>query len=398
MITNNKYDYLLILLIAILIFGYYGTPLYPSRLLALAISPLVLKEISRKSVYIPSYVICFFVIWIFMGVVSLLWSYDRVNGFKALFYFFCNIISFFSLYVFGLKAKNPILSILTGWSLLFVLTIPFAIYEFSTGNHFITLHSESLSLLDADGIRVFRRYASVTYGNLNKYNVIICLCLPYILASFFWIKNKKYQFFHWIVLLAVTYIVLMNASRGALLCMVMAFGLFMYYMLKQNLVNRVFVLVMLMAVAYVLYVNFDLFFGQMLGRLAESKIAVDDSRTNIYSRAIHILIDTCGLGVGIGGVNQALRLTTVSGIAAMHNMFLEFLIQFGVIPFIFYIRFISNIYIKLVYSRDFIFKFLGKVLIVTAIPMFIINSNYLMDTDMWLFLGSAFALLMVGKT
>jgi len=396
--SSNKYDYLLILLISILVFGYYGSPLYPSRLLALAISPFVLKELSRGRVYIPQYVKNFFLIWIVVGCISLLWSYDRANGVKAIFYYFCNIINFFSLYVFALKARRPIRSILVGWLLLFVLTLPIAIYEFRTGEHvFATLHTDTLSLLGDDGSRIQRKFASVTYGNLNKYNVVVCFCLPYVLASFLYFRDKKVHVLLWIVILAIIYVIMMNASRGAFLCLSLALAVFVAILLKQKVVNRLFVVIMCLLSVYVVYTNSEIFLGQIRNRLFESSIGGNDPRIDIYTRAINLLVDTYGIGVGIGGVNRALRSTTISGYAAMHNMFLEFLIQFGLIPFCFFISFVCKTYIGVWLNKNPFMRLLGTMLIVTVIPLFIINSNYLMDTDMWLFWGSAFAILMIYK-
>lgn len=379
------------LIITTLIFGYYASPLYPSRLLALAISPMVLKGISRKSTYIPSYVKNFLIVWIFCGFISILWSCDRVNGLKAIFYFFCNIICFFSLYVCALRSNNPSRSILKGWLLLFLLTVPIAIFEFVTDTHLpMAFQDENLSMMSEDGRRIQRDFASVTYGNLNKYNVILCYCLSFILISFFYFKRKIEKVVLFVSLLLVIYIVLMNASRGALLCLVLSvFTVVVLAKFKGYM--RIAILLMGLAIFLLVYANKDLFMGQIISRIAESGLTGDDTRINIYSRAITIFLDTLGFGVGIGGVGVALN------DAAMHNMYLEFLMQFGLIPFIFYIVFIYRAYKGLWRCKENYLRLLGAILFATIIPVFIINSNYLMDTDLWVFWGSAFALLMIYK-
>ena len=51
--SSNKYDYLLVLLIATSAFGFLGTALYPSLLLSLIVAPKILYELRHGKFIIP---------------------------------------------------------------------------------------------------------------------------------------------------------------------------------------------------------------------------------------------------------------------------------------------------------------------------------------------------------
>ena len=154
---------------------------------------------------------------------------------------------------------------------------------------------------------------------------------------------------------------------------------------------------MLGGAIFFLYTYAELFMGQLLGRLVTVNIVEDNSRIEIYKRGLIALSETLGLGVGSGGISEALRRLEPNGIAAMHNMFLEFLVQYGIIPFVFFMIFLYRI-CKGLYKIEYIYtKFLCMIVCSLSLPLFIINSNYLLNSDLWLFLGSLFSILMVSK-
>lgn len=395
---NNRYDYLIILIIAVFIFGYLKSPLYPSRILTIVLLPDIIGMTRKCKICIPTYVKNFFIIWILFSSISILWSYDRINGIKVFFYNICNILTFLSIYLYSQKANNPIRSIFIGWIILFSLTVPIACYEFTSGMHLSNaLQDDDLTISSADGFRMQRMFAAVSYGNLNTYNVVICYCLIFILTSFFYFKKKIIHILLWILLLVSVIIILFNASRGAFLCLFVGLIVFMSYLFKQKIISKYFIFLMLGGAAFFLYTYAELFMGQLLGRLVTANIVEDNSRTEIYGRGLTALVETLGLGVGSGGIAEALRRLSPNGIAAMHNMYLEFLVQYGIIPFIFYMIFLYKILTGLYKSKQIYVRFLSVVILALSFPLFVINSNYLLNSELWLFLGSIFTILIISK-
>jgi len=387
----NKFDYLILLIILVGALGLLYSPLYPSRVLAIIISPYVIRLIRKKEIHIPKYIKNFFLVWIFTAIISLLWSYSRIDGVKALFYNYCNIILFFSIYVFAHKARKPFTSIYLGWIIWFLITSLFALYEFSTGNHLDNaVQDETAKITSLDGITVQRMFASVTYGNLNNYNVIVCYCVMFIMSAIAYFYNKI-QLALWGLLLLAVYIVMMNASRGAFLCLILSICIFLPYILKKN-GNRLLMILLLIASVSFIILNSEMFLGQIFGRLSTSNIADDNTRINIWKNALKALEETLGLGVGMGGDTIALLKINPREISATHNMFLEFLLQFGIVPFIFFLKMIYCIIKKCIVSKDLYLKLLGLLMCVTLIPINIINSKYLLMTFFWMFWGSAFTL------
>lgn len=393
--SYNRFDYYIILTISLLSLGYFGTPLYPARIWAIMFMPQIFMKLKRKRIFIPQYVRNFFSVWVICGLFSLIWSYNIIEGIKYFFYFLCNIVSFFSIYIFSKRANNVTKSILLGWLIMFLLTIPIALYEFSSGMHVgIEVQDSDKYIAGLDGNMINRKYAFVTFGALNTYNVIICYSLAFILVAFFVYKYKIQQLFLWILLLFAMYIILMNASRGALLCFILSLLVFFYYIRTTRLINRSYFFLVLGVAVIIIFQNINLFVGQIVGRLTNTELFSDESRTEIYLRAIRILAGTLGIGVGIGGNDVAMKLASPSAISATHNIFIEFVLQFGIIPFYFFIVFLLKMYLGLYKANSIHLKFLGAILLIVSVPLFIIDSGYLLTSSLWIYWGSIFALLM----
>ena len=394
----NKYDILLVIIIGIEIFGLYLGPLFPARMLSILLSPMVLYNIINKKIYLPQYIRWFFITWIVVGILSLVWSCDMIMGVKHILYHFCNIISFFLVYICALKANKPLQSIIMGWVLLFLFSVPIAFYEFNTGNHLsTTLLEDDISITDVMGIKIQRLFAAVTFGNLNTYNVILCYCLTYISVSLFVYKHKWEHIFLWGLILLVVYIIMMNASRGAFLCLGAILFMLIVYLLKQKSISKFFVIGIICVAIGVIWINIDVFMGQIIGKLATSSLVEDDSRMEIWSLGFKALCNTLGFGVGIGGGQTALLSLDSRIIAAMHNAYFELLLEYGVLPFLLFIYMSYKIYIGLYKSKLIYAKFLGILLIVISFPLFIINSGYLVFTSFWIYLSCAFSIYQISR-
>ena len=78
-----------------------------------------------------------------------------------------NFHMFFVLVWLADRAHYPQKAVLNGWLLLFVLTIPVALYELWFDVHLPMAVQESDMMMNFGYEVLERRFASVTYGNLN---------------------------------------------------------------------------------------------------------------------------------------------------------------------------------------------------------------------------------------
>lgn len=392
-LCGNKYDFAIMLIIASEAAGLLYAPLTILRLFSILLIPFLLVTNTPKYRPLPHYVVVFFCGWFLFSVVSLAWTDDFTNGVKALIYNFSSIILFISLFRLSQRSSNPIKYIVYGWCLLFVITTPIALNEFFTDSHLsLSVHDEYVGVLvDQFGNRHSRKYASVTYGNLNGYNVVMCYCLPFILFNI--LSNQKHKIINWGVLLGIIYLILMNASRGAAICLSIAIILFLICAIRQKRINKWTMYGFILAVVIIISINASEFFYQISERLLSSSLTDDEYRTVIYRNGYIILKNSLFMGCGIGGLQTALHNIDPGIIPAMHNMFFEFLFQYGIIPFIFFVIFNYNIIANLIKSYNVQTKYIGIIVALYLLPLFVINSGYVASQSLWIWYAS---LMIIG--
>lgn len=388
----NRCDWGIIIIIAAGACGGLFSPLTIQRLISIILITFVLKEFSNKSFLIPSFIKTFFIIWFVFSIISLIWTPDRTNGIKFLLYNLCSYIDFIAIIFFSFKATNAIRSILIGWLLLIIITAPIAIWEIVSNSHLpISVQDSSAIILNSLGERTSRIFASVTYGNLNTYVLVLVYCIPYVLMSIGFFKKDK--IYPWIALAFIIFVILINASRGGILCLSAALIYTNFSFVRHKIISRPFAICSFILLFILIFFNSDFLFNQIAGRMLESKLTADESRIEVYERGLEILKSSLGLGCGIGGLQVSLEaLGGIARISAMHNMFLEFLVQYGIIPFVFFILFIFGIIKQLIFSAVHIKNFIGWIFILLVVPMSIINSGYLTDAMLWIYFSSIYVI------
>ncbi len=390
---TNFYDWAIVFTIALNAAGAFMAPLTLIRLLSILLIPYVLNKMFIPKYRLPKFVYLFFIIWFVHSVASLLWTPDKINGVKYLCYNLSSYICFYSLYIFSKKANSPICSIILGWCVLFVITVPFALNEFINDVHLsVSVHDDSITIIDASsGHRVFRKYASVTFGNLNNYSLTIIYCLPFALLGL--LINNKHRALKIVIVAVMASILLFNASRGGLLCLVLSVILFLIYLFRNNQVKRWSLFALLFIVIAVIYHYSDIILSQIAGRMLESSLTDDTARIRIIENALTVLSNSLGMGSGIGGLELSLKYISSSDISATHNLFLELLCQYGIISFTIFIALLWKIFRTLTKSNENAKNFLGYVIAIIILPLSVINSGYLTAQIFWLFISS---LLCIG--
>ena len=194
----------------------------------------------------------------------------------------------------------------------------------------------------------------------------------------------------WISLMALTYILLMNASRGGLVCLAIYSLFFVGYYKKvyfrgKKIVITVAIIALLIGI--IGYAN--ILFEQIASRfIAKSNLFDDSSRTHLILVALELFKGSWGIGTGVGSIMASMA-TLTTGIIITHNLFLEILVQYGVVIFVvccmffFYLFRNARMQIKgstpkfIVYSSLASFPFL-----------FVINASYLLMPSLWVYFSS----------
>ena len=111
------------------------------------------------------------------------------------------------------------------------------------------------------------------------------------------------------------------------------------------------------------------------------------SRFEIWGVALQTFLHTLGFGTGIGGISASMSKFT-TGIIVPHNLFLEILVEFGIIIFMIFIVFLLKLYYKSFKLRD---KKLKSFLYIALMPFpvyCIIDSGYLLNYWVFAFFAS----------
>lgn len=385
--SYNRYDLLMILFIASNAFGAVGAPITIPRILGILSIPWLIKNLSGLRHNVPQYVTIFFIVWFVLSIFSFLWTPDRINGAKFLVYNICSTANYFAIFMFFVKAKNPLKSLAKAWLLFFIATAPVALWEIFSGNHLsISVQDEFTQLSSATGERFKRIFASVTYGNVNTYTLILSYILPFAFFGFLILKRKLVSL---IAILAISYFIMLNASRGGFICMCISTFIFFLYVWREKSVNKFVIAVLIICIGTYVASILDVLLLQLSTRAETTGgLAHDDARMFIYDKVFDIFVSYMGLGCGIGGIIPAMQSINSLIITAPHNAIFEFLVQYGVISFAFFIYMFFRVLISLIKSKINAVKYLGWTCTLTSPFLFIINSMYLADTCFWIFLSS----------
>ncbi len=390
---NNIYDNLIIVFLALQIFGVIGDAAQPIRLFVIACIPFMVNFfiLSKESRGKNIYQIGFLLLWMVYALFTLMWAFDLSESLKHILYLMVNFSGFFVLLWLATKANRPQNSVVIGWIIVLVLSIPIALYELWFDVHLPVSTYESGSLMNFGFAIIERNFASVTYGNLNGYNTILCYILPFVLFNLLSKETRRVaMLINWVLLLILFYIIISNSSRGAIFVFVLALTIFFLYYFKNGRSVVVLVLVCLVAVYYVLQ-HFDTMFGFVLTRFATHGLE-DVGRTENIKSGIETLVNTNFLGIGIGNYTEYMDKNYHLSILSPHNIFVEIWVEFGLLVLIgFLILLLKILRLGLhnpnIANREFI------IISLAVFPLSnIIDSTYLLSMHVWVLLASYFVM------
>lgn len=375
LLKNNKYDTFLFLLVFSLLFGNIGDALQIVRIVTIVLSPFLFKHLPRTKYYTKGFVVVFIFFWLYAGL-SMLWTNDPGEGFKALAYHIVHFVLFLEIIVFAKFANNPLKTISFSWVLAVAGTLVIAIWEIATDNHLALSKFDSGMQMIGEGEVLVQRFASVTFGNYNGYVTYLCFAFPF-LFYYLSTSSKTQKVFTFFVILLAFATILYNASRGGLVSF--AIMVFLYTMRPPKMTLKLAVVgIFVLIVAPFLIQHGSTIFAVISMRAKDGGLFEDSIRSQLAKDSLSIFLDSFGLGVGVSGLPGALK-KMGSFVTIPHNMFLELLVEYGIVFFVIFILYIIKLFLvgrKNPLNQCHIVTYL----FILALPFFsIIDSVYLLN-------------------
>lgn len=390
-VSNNKYDYLIIFILLLQALGGIGAALQPIRVVIIFCIPFTfmffLKHTIQRKYYFPQ--ILFFSLWWLYAFITLLWSIDTTESVKNVIYLFINFNGFFVLIWLSSRANNPQNSIVKGWLGAFILTLPIALYELWFDQHLPISVEDSGLMMNLGQTVIHRKFASVTFGNLNGYNTFLCYVLPFLLFSLINPFKKNKSFLYWILLLAISYIIILNSSRGALLVLGVAMILFFlyYFKSKRSKLTISFSIILILTVIYFVFRQFKPLFEVIAVRFAIQGFG-DQGRLENILAGWDALKNSCFLGIGTGNYIPVMLNKYYLYNPSPHNLFWELAVQYGILFLLGFILLLFKILKLGIKNNQRVNKYF-VIISLSVLPLLsIIDSSYLLGVPIWMFLAS----------
>lgn len=384
---RNRYDYYLFFLIVSLAFGELGGKLQIPRLLGIALAPIMLIRI-KKCRYVTIFLLSFIFFYGYC-LLSMVWTPDKTQGVKELIYFFVHFMIFFEIIVFARYAYDPLKSISTGWVVAVGLTLIVAMWELITDNHLsISTYESNLTANAGDGLFFKRLFAAATFYNYNGYVAFLSFAMPFVFYKIR-LENSKNIILKNIPIVALLLsigCILYNGSRGGLISISIMFVILFIMGRRNFLKSYQFFLFVLLAIAFVIYFG-DSMLQVIIARSADGGLTDGSSRYSIWKNVLSAVLYTYGIGTGIGGRDAVMSIFT-NEITIPHNMFLEILVEFGVLFLCIFLFYLFDLYKKAtrLIDRD---RKIVLYMALFAMPVYcIINSGYLLNPYVYAALAS----------
>ena len=385
---TNKYDKMIFLLIAVLCFGNIGGSLQISRLLAVVLSPILLSRMKycTYSRELSVVYICF----LFYCVLSMLWTPDTTEGLKDFIYFIVHGLLFFEILVFSKFAKKPLESLSWGWTISVLLCSIVALWEINTGNHLSIAKDQSSMHNFGVGNIIEANAASVTFFNYNSCVTFLCFSLPWIIYRAFTPSSGVLgKLISIVTLLIGCFVIINNASRGGLITMVLMIAAVAFKSFGK--VKVVLGIVILVILTIYLLINFGSeFTALIIARTANGGLLDGSSRTEVWGDALAVFFNSFGFGVGVGGMQAALTEYRPNGLPITHNMFLEVLVQYGLVFFCAFVYFLYRAFLRSFRNRNTFHGFIALVALLVMPVYGIIDSGYLLSAHLYGLLGTIY--------
>ena len=390
----NKYELVIIITIFSVIFA--GTPFrafIPVRVIGLFASFFYLLSSDFKRTIHTSDIKplkLFFKLFLAYSFIAVLWTSDIKLYLIDTLSSYCYVFDCLLIFYCSRRTKNPIRVFVIGWLLLTVANLACGCWELTTGNHFDEgnyLHAKEA----ATDVYVFRPYSAVTYGNFNSMSILHCFSLLFILLAY-----KDASFLNKILLIILYFcigaVLVINTSRGSLMCYALFFIPFIY----DNKNNKLTLLIMFLLIVTISFGIF-VFWGDEIMTLLDYRFGKglnmdDEPRTKLINIGLQIAQDWLGIGSGPGSMTHQYEHSPLSyGVNFCHNLWLQLLVEYGLVLFALFFVMIIVMIKRQVLSRNPIVKLMGIYMFFCYPVLTVIDEQYHKPFQ-WLFLISVYSI------
>lgn len=382
------YNYIIFLLVACTSFGNIGGAFQIERILTILFFPwLIIRYREKGCAYSKTLIKVLACCYLYM-LMSYIWTPDNDEGIKEIVYYPIHFILFLELIVFARYAPFTLKSVSRGWLVAVLLCSIVAYWEITTGQH-LSIAKEQKDMMNIEGYVMQHFTASVTFFNYNSYVTYLCFSFPWI---FYILIDKGRSFIEQILallaLVMASMVIVINASRGGVLSIVTMLMVYYWYSEKSQIKN-VTLLVVVTLLIYGLIQYGEEFTALFIARASDGGMFTDDARSVIWSNALLAFCDSFGFGVGIGGLSASMAEYAHGGITVTHNMFLEILVQYGVVILLVFLYFLLGLFRKsLRVERK---RKIVIMMSLVAMPVYsIIDSGYLLNTHFFVLIASIY--------
>ena len=390
--SYNRYDIMIFLVIASQAFGYIGGFFSPGNLLVILFLPFLLNCMKGNGVrnnLRPFFLV--FIFWSIYNLMSTLWAPQMNRAIYHSILLLINFIMFLEILVFCEKAHSPHNNIAISWLLAFFATSLVAIWELKTGNHLSNAKDDYLGRETAMEDLPFGTYVAVGFYNFNTYCLYILQVFPFVLYTLANKASRKLELLALYCGLMSMLFVLVNGSRGSSMSLALMFAIFLLLMMKggKRGVTIALAIAVIVIILFVLYG--DTLLAVILYRTQNGSMFEDNSRIVLWEKSMELFYNSFGIGTGVGSMVPAMTAQGNSySIYYTHNMFIELLMQFGVVITLLVCYYFYNLYIRVrkqVYLPN-------KILLYSALaslPLYsIVNSEYTHIRFIWCYFATLF--------
>jgi len=330
--------------------GGLGGSLQPARLLLAALTPLVLvlSPAGVKLTPVAKQALTMAILMVLIGGLSLAWTADVLGGLGMLLAVSVGALSLYIVTRSDLTADGVRL-LMWAWVGIVGISLPIAFYEIATGNHFQFAFEDRV----IGGIGEFP-FASIFFGNYNDYSTWLCLAFPITMAAFFEAKKIHTKSIVMIINIAIVAIIIINTSRASL-AYVSIVCLFYIFIFNSFRIFAAIFLVVLIPAVLIQYQGqvldiFDLavYRFEVAGAMDESYI----QRSGLVAGGVRAIIESYGIGVGVGGFEEYINDNYPYLIPNPHNLLLEIGVNFGVIPLLLFVALLVRLFLVGFFRRD----------------------------------------------
>lgn len=396
---RNIYDFLLILMCWLIAAGEIGASLQFVRVLIMVLIPFFISDSIQSKLrfsaplrQVPSYryELGLFIIWWIYCVLSLYWAIEPESSLKGLLYMTLYFFGFGEILWLASKARKPQQSLLIGWVIMCLTTMPIAINELLNDHHLSMSKQEAdMAMKMGKNTMEARRFASVTFGNLNTYNVVLCMTFCMMMINTLRDSIKE-RITGYLMIVAIVALIAVNSSRASLICVV--FGLLVYVLVLMQKKRHVMLLLggIVAALGILIYQYADLF--SLIIMRFQSQGLEDIGRLGVITHGLEELARTYGFGIGMNNFIPTMLQKYHLNIAAPHNLWLEVGVQYGIVILIGYIGMYVRAYKRSKGGTKFN-RFAAILSIIPFLPVTIIDSGYLYKSTTWIYLATIYVLV-----